>query len=219
MEKKETETLEEKNFESEIVYDGFHKIEKITRKSGEKEISGEVFKKNETITVIVYNTKTKKYIFIERYRLAANGRLVEAIQGEVEKDEKPQQTTKRLVTELTGYKVDDSRILSSYFIDPNNSSEISSLYYVEVSEKVVDDLDYEDYKLVDVEKLGLGGKLFIEDPVNMMNMDLNKEKEKKVIPPYQVIDVKTLIAVMWVENHNLLKEMAETLTNAKIRSL
>ena len=61
MKEKENEVLEEKkNFESEVVYDGFHKIEKITRKSEEKEISGEVFKKGSTVAGLVYDSEKKK---------------------------------------------------------------------------------------------------------------------------------------------------------------
>lgn len=220
MKEKENEVLEKKkNFESEIVYDGFNRIEKITRKSSKKEVSGEIIRKNETVVALIYNLETKKYIFIEDYKLAANGMTVEVLKGDVEKDEKPKQAVKRLVTELTGYKVEESKILTSFFTDTKNSTEICSLYYVTVKEKVIDDLKFEDYKLVDIEKMGLGGKLFIEDPMNMMNVDLTEEKNKNTKPPYQCIDVKSLIAVMWVENNNVLKEVAEIITNAKIRSL
>ena len=126
---------------------------------------------------------------------------------------------KRLVTEKTGYKVNDIKFLTSYYMDSNNSEEVCYLYFIDVGEKLIDDLTFDDYKLLEVEKLGLGGKLFLKDPLNLMNVDVSKDKEEKVIPPYQCIDAKTLTAVMWVENNNVLREMAETITNAKIRSL
>ena len=46
-----------------------------------------------------------------------------------------------------------------------------------------------------------------------------QDKENDVIPPFQCVDVKTLTAVMWVENNNVLREVAQTITNSKIRSL
>jgi len=55
--------------------------------------------------------------------------------------------------------------------------------------------------------------------MNLMTVDVSENKEKKIIPPYQCIDAKSLIAVMSVENNNILKEMAELITNSKIRSL
>lgn len=214
---KEEKVLKEDSIKTELVYDGFFKIEKITRKSKEEEITGEVIKKGETVSALIYNTEIKKYLFVEKYKLAANGVTLEVIDGSVEKGEKPEKAIKRVVTEMTGYKVDDIKTITSYFIDTNNSDEICNLFYIEVSEKVVEDLEFDGYRLVEIEKLGLGGKLFVNDPMNLMTMEA--DKEKKLIPPYQSLDAKTLIGVMWVENNNVLKEVAELITNAKIRSL
>jgi len=44
-------------------------------------------------------------------------------------------------------------------------------------------------------------------------------KEEKIIPPYQLIDAKSLIAVMWLENSNTLRDMSEVITQSKLRSL
>jgi ADP-ribose pyrophosphatase len=208
---------ESKVLESSLVYDGYHKIEEVEREHEGDVINGEVIKKGQTVSAVIYNTEKKKYIFVEQYKVAADGVTVEIINGNVGENEKPQQTIKRLVTELTGYKVEVVKEITNYYMDTNNSDEVCSLYYVEVNEKVIDDLDFDGYKLVEVEKLGLGGKLFVQDPINMMSF--NTEEDKKMIPPYQSIDAKSLIAVMWVENNNILKEVAELITNAKIRSL
>jgi ADP-ribose pyrophosphatase len=208
---------ESKVLESSLVYDGYHKIEEVEREHEGDVINGEVIKKGQTVSAVIYNTEKKKYIFVEQYKVAADGVTVEIINGSVGENEKPQQTIKRLVTELTGYKVEVVKEITNYYMDTNNSDEVCSLYYVEVNEKVIDDLDFDGYKLVEVEKLGLGGKLFVQDPINMMSF--NTEEDKKMIPPYQSIDAKSLIAVMWVENNNILKEVAELITNAKIRSL
>ena len=208
---------ESKVLESSLVYDGYHKIEEVEREHEGDVINGEVIKKGQTVSAVIYNTEKKKYIFVEQYKVAADGVTVEIINGNVGENEKPQQTIKRLVTELTGYKLEVVKEITNYYMDTNNSDEVCSLYYVEVNEKVIDDLDFDGYKLVEVEKLGLGGKLFVQDPINMMSF--NTEEDKKMIPPYQSIDAKSLIAVMWVENNNILKEVAELITNAKIRSL
>jgi hypothetical protein len=40
-----------------------------------------------------------------------------------------------------------------------------------------------------------------------------------MMPPYQLIDAKSLIAVMWFEKSNVLRDMAEVITQAKLRSL
>jgi 8-oxo-dGTP pyrophosphatase MutT (NUDIX family) len=215
--KKKMSNKESEVLENSLVYDGYHKIEEVIRNQDGEELKAEVLKKGKTVSAVIYNTESKKYIFIEQYKVAADGVTVEVINGSVDEDEKPQQSIKRLVTELTGYKVELVKEITNYYTDTNNSDEICSLYYVEVNEKVIDDLEFNDYKLVEIEKLGLGGKLFVQDPINMMNF--NTEENKKMIPPYQSLDAKSLIAVMWVENNNILKDVAELITNAKIRSL
>lgn len=214
MNKEEKEVLED-----ELLYDGVHKIKKLKRKTADGEITSEIIKKGDTVSGLIYNTETKKYIFIEKYRIAANGVTLEVISGDVDEGEKHAQAIKRVVTEMTGYKVDDSKVLQTYFMDTEGSDEICTLFYVEVSERVVDDLDFDDYSLMEIEKLGLGGKLFVEDPMNMMTVNIKENKEKKIKPPFQCLDAKTLLAVMCVENNNTLKDIAEVITNAKIRSL
>ena len=62
---------------------------------------------------------------------------VEIINGNVGENEKPQQTIKRLVTELFGYKVEVVKEITNYYMD-TNSDEVCSLYYVEVNEKVIE---------------------------------------------------------------------------------
>ena len=107
MEKKEV-LEKDKNFKSELVYDGINKIDKVKKNLLGREINGEVLKKGETVATIVFDTVSKKYIFIEEYKLAANGVTIEVIQGSIEDGEKAEKTVKRLVTEKTGYKVDRS---------------------------------------------------------------------------------------------------------------
>ncbi len=213
------EDVKIKKDKSELLYDGLYKIKKAEKEIAGRKYSGEVLKKGDTVAGIVYDTKTKKYIFIEEYKLAANGVTIEVLQGSIEGSEKAEQTMKRLVTERTGYKVDSVSFLTSYYVDTVGSDEICFLYYVEVSSTVIDDLEFNGYKVLEVEKLGLGGKLFIKDPINLMSLDTDKDKENDVIPPFQCVDVKTLTAIMWVENNNVLKEVAQTITNSKIRSL
>jgi hypothetical protein len=49
--------------------------------------------------------------------------------------------------------------------------------------------------------------------------DLSQISENKFMPPYQLIDAKSIIAVNWMETTNTLKEMSEVITQSKIRSL
>lgn len=204
--------------ETKELYDGFIKLEEVTISNGDKEISREVIKTCNSVAAIIYDTVKKKYIFIEQYRAGADGLMVEVVGGAIDEDEKHEQSIKREIMEETGYKVDYVSHAKDFYLTPGRANDIVSLFYCEVSEKVNDGggIGDEEISIIEVEKLGLGGRIFLEDPSNP-NMEEGVEKTMK--PPYQIIDAKTLIAVMWLENSNILKEMADVITQAKIRSL
>jgi nudix-type nucleoside diphosphatase (YffH/AdpP family) len=204
--------------ETKELYNGFIKLEEITISNGDKEIKREVLKSTNSVVGIVYDTVKKKYIFIQQYRAGAEGIMVEVPGGAIDTDEKPEQALKREIMEETGYKVDYLNHVKDFYLTPGRITDITSLFYCEVSERVNDGggIGDEDISIVEVEKLGLGGRIFFEDPSNP-EMEVGVEKTMK--PPYQIIDAKTLIAVMWLENSNILKDMADVITQAKIRSL
>lgn len=200
------------------LYNGFVKLEEITISNGDSEIKREVFKVPNSVAAIIFDTVKKKYIFIQQYRAGADGLMVEVVGGSVDEDEKPEQSIKREIMEETGYKVDYSNQVKDFYLMPSSCNGVTSLFYCEVSEKVNDGggVGEEEITIVEVEKLGLGGKIFLEDPTNPV---MEENVEKTIQPPYQIIDAKTLIAVTWLENSNVLKDMAEVITQAKIRSL
>jgi len=140
------------------------------------------------------------------------------VAGGIDKGEKPEQAIKREIMEETGYKVDYVKHISDFYASPGKTSELISLFYCEVSEKVNEGggIGDERISVVEVEKLGLNGRLFLQDP---SNPDMEFGVENKMIPPYQLIDAKSLIAVMWLEKSNVLKDMADVITQAKLRSL
>jgi ADP-ribose pyrophosphatase len=201
-----------------IVFDGYTKIEEVTIKNGEKEITREVLKTGNSVAAIIKDTVKNKYIFVSQYRPGSEGIMVEIVAGKIDSGEKPEQAIKREIMEETGYKVDFINHLKDFYTSPGRIDEIMSVFYVEVSEKVNEGggIDDEEIGIVEVDKLGLGGRLFFEDP---FNSEINEGEEKLLTPPYQIIDAKTLIAMMIVENNNILKGVADVITQAKLRTL
>ena len=204
--------------ERKTVYDGYTKVEEITINDGEKDIKREVLKTGNCVSAIIKDTVKNKYIFVSQYRPGAEGMMLEIVAGKMDEGEKPEQTIKREIMEETGYKVDFTKHIMDFYTSPGRTNEVMSLFYIEVSEKVNDGggIGDENIEVVEVEALGLGGKLFFDDFTNP-NFQANEEKLYK--PPYQIIDAKTLIAVLYMENNNVLKDMADVITNAKLRSL
>jgi len=200
------------------VYKGFSKLDELTINDGDKEYTREILILQNAVAAIIYDTVKKKYIFVEQYRAGADGIMVEVVAGGIDEGEKPEQAIKREIMEETGYKVDFVKHISDFYSSPGRTNELTSLFYVEVSERVNEGGGIGDEKIsiVEVEKLGLNGRLFLQDP---MQTEMKLGVENNMVPPYQLIDAKSIIAVMWLEKSNVLKDMADVITQAKLRSL
>ena len=201
-----------------IVFDGYTKVELITINDGIREYDREVLKTGNSVAAIIKDTTKNKYIFVSQYRPGSEGLMVEIFAGKIDEGEKPEEAIKREIMEETGYKVDAIKHLNDCYTSPGRVDEVMSIFYVEVSDKVNEGggVDDELIDIVEVEMLGLGGRIFFEDP---MKTEIVPGEEHKIKPPYQLIDAKSLIAVMMLENGNVLKDMADVITQAKLRSL
>jgi len=194
----------------EVKYNGVYQIEELTILNGDKEVKREVFKRNNAAAALVFNTETKKYLFVQQYRPGAEGILVEIVAGSLEENEKPQDTIKREITEELGYKVDKLLHITDFYVSPGANTEVCALFYAEVSEKIGDGggLDGEDISVVEVSELGLNGNLFF-DPLE--NGD--------IIPPYKLIDGKSILAVNLHVQSEMMKKLWFTLSDFKMKSI
>ena len=198
---------------TEVSYDGYFKVNKHTIKDGDKEYTREVFDRGNSVAGIVYDTVKEKYLFTKQWRPGAEGDMIEIVAGSMDiEGEKPEEALKREIVEEMGYKVDLINHLKDFYTSPGGTSEVVSLFYVEVSERIGDGggTDNENIELVEVDYLGPVGTLF-------WNMDI--ENDGQMIPPYQLIDAKSIVAVSMVEVNRILGDMADVLTQAKMRSL
>jgi ADP-ribose pyrophosphatase len=200
-----------------VVYEGKSKIEEVTVTEGEKSYTSEVITIPNFVGAIIKDVVKDKYIFVEQYRAPVDGLMLEIVAGKIDEGEKPEQSMKREIMEETGYKVDYINHVFDFYMSPGRTTEICSLFYVEVSERIDEGggIGDEKTRVIEVEKLGLNGKLFFKDPF----APIEEGKEEKIMPPYQLIDAKSIIAVSWMENSNLLKGMSDVIMQSKVRSL
>ena len=203
-------TLEHKITNRETKYSGKFKIEELTISHGDEEFKTEVFDRGNSVAALVYNTETEKYLFVEQYRSGAEGLMIEIVAGKVEEGEKTQEAIKREIVEELGYKADTIIHISDFYMSPGGSKEIMALFYVEVSEKIGEGggIDNENIKVIEVVDLGMNVNLFFEFP-----------EEGDVMPPYKLIDSKSLMAVSWHMQNKMMKSLWETIGDFKMKSL
>lgn len=199
----------------ETIFDDGIVIEEVVLDKNGEEIKEKILKKGNYVGAIIKDTVKNKYIFISNYKTTVEGVIIEMITTKVEQGEKMEESLKRVIIEQTGYKVDYETYLKDFYISPNESDEVMTVFYVEVSEKI-DNISNDDISIIEIEMLGLGGRLFFEDP---LNSGIKIGSNRELNAPYQIIDAKTLIAVMCIENNNTLKNMSDVITQAKLRSL
>ena len=206
----ENQVLEYSVTNRERKYDGFFKVDEITINVGDKEIKREVCDRGNAAAALVYNTETKKFLFVEQFRPGASGVMLEIVAGSIDEGEKPQDTVKREIAEEMGYKVDKLTHITDCFVSPGGNTEVTAIFYAEVSKKIGEGggIDDENIRVVEVSDLGLNGNLFFEIP-----------EDGDIIPPYKLIDAKSIIAVSWFMTSKLMKDLWETVSDYKMKSL
>ncbi len=124
------------------VFDGFFKIDEL--KLRYQKFKGDmtspvtrlVFERGDSVAAILFNTDTKRLIFVRQFRAPSYekgpGWITEIIAGMIDPGEGPDDALRREVFEETGYRIRDARAISTFYLSPGGSSERIFLYYAEV---------------------------------------------------------------------------------------
>lgn len=163
-------------------YGGYLKVDEITRKTKSgHEVKQEVMVRKNAVAALVYDTEKQKYIFVSQWRVGSMGDIIEIPAGTLDHPgENPRDAMIREIEEEVGYKVDKITLIDECFMSPGGSSELISIYFCQVSEKI-----------------GEGGGLEEEheeiDVIEMTSSEMTQTRFR---------DAKTIIAVNWAKyNH------------------
>lgn len=160
-------------------YDGYFKVDELTLKSrAGNEIKREVMVRKDSVAAVVYDTKKEEFIFVSQWRPGTNADILEIAAGTLDiPGEDAREAMIREIDEELGYKTNSISLVDECYMSPGGSTEIVSIYYCEVSEKIHD-----------------GGGLENED------IDIIKMNLKEVLST-RFKDAKTIIGVNYI-NHN-----------------
>jgi nudix-type nucleoside diphosphatase (YffH/AdpP family) len=165
-------------------YKGYLNIDELTVKTKKgKEIKREVMRRKNAVAALVYNTETQKYIFVSQFRPGTGSDIIEIPAGVLDHaGEDPRDAMIREIEEEIGYGVDKITLIDEGFVSPGGTTEMISVYFAEVSDKV-----------------GKGGGVEGEDEeIDIIEMT----REEMLNTRFK--DFKTIIAVQWARyNHNV----------------
>lgn len=167
---------------SENKYNGYLKIDELTFKNRRgQQVKREVMRRQDAVAALVFDTNTQKYIFVSQWRPGASSEVLEIVAGVLDhQGEDPRETIKREIEEEIGYKTDSLKLIEEGWVSPGGTTELVTIYYAEVSEKVSE-----------------GGGLEIEgEDIDIIEMD----REEMLSTRFK--DFKTIIAVQWVKYNN-----------------
>jgi ADP-ribose pyrophosphatase len=158
------------------VYNGFFKLYKLTIEDEGETYDREVFETGNAVAALVYDTRRRKYIFVEQFRPAVNQYLVELPAGILDKEgESHEEALRREIAEETGYAVDQLEHIQNFYPSPGGFAEKLHVFYAEVSHKT-----------------GEGGGAHGENE-KIKIIELSPEEVRRKM----FVDAKTLIAVQW----------------------
>ena len=160
-------------------YNGYLKVDELTLKSrAGNEIKREVMVRKDAVAAVVYDTKKEKFIFVNQWRPGTNTDIIEIAAGTLDiPGEDPRDAMKREIDEELGYETDSIILVDECYMSPGGSTEIISIYYCEVSNKIHE-----------------GGGLENED-IDILEMDLEE------VLSTRFKDAKTIIGVNYIR-HN-----------------
>ena len=160
-------------------YKGFLNIDELTikTKSG-VEVKREVMTRKNAVAALVYDTVKEQYIFTSQYRPGSASELIEIPAGTLDHEgEDPREAMSREILEEIGYNVDSMKLIDECYMSPGGNTEIITIYYAEVSDKVEE-----------------GGGLESEhEEIDIVYMNYDEMISTRFR------DAKTIIAINWVK--------------------
>lgn len=161
-------------------YKGFINIDELTIKTRSgNEVKRELMVRKDAVAGVVYDTLKNKFIFVNQYRPGSNTEIIEIAAGTLDiEGEDPREAMIREIDEEIGYKTDKIVLIDECYMSPGGSSEVITIYYCEVSNKIHS-----------------GGGLENED-IDVIEMDLDE------VLSTRFRDAKTIIGINYIK-HNL----------------
>ena len=103
---------------------GFLKLDEITYQVGDKQVKREVINRGDAVCALLYNIKTKKFVFTKQFRPGSSSELLEVIAGTMDVEgESAESCMRREIEEESGYKATELKQIFCCYCSPGGTTE------------------------------------------------------------------------------------------------
>jgi len=186
---------------SELVYNGFYNVEKLTFKhalfnGGQSSlVDREQFVRGNVVGVLAHDPRLDRVALVEQFRIGARNRpdhpwLLEIIAGMIEPGEQPKEVAIREAYEEAGIRLSNVKQVMHYLASPGASTEEVFIYFAEA------DLS---------DAAGVFG--LEEEGEDILLHVLDTEEAFRQFESGKICNALSIIAMQWFRHHRLQKEL------------
>jgi len=154
-----------------------------TFKGSEITVRRLAFERGDSVAILLYEKESQSLLLTNQFRYPTckhhNGWLLEIPAGSLEKDENPKDCIIREVLEEIGYKIENPKLINTFYTSPGASTERIFLYFAKVSAQ---------------DKISQGGGVETEnEDIQLVKLPITDIHSK--ITEFK--DAKTILALQW----------------------
>src|SRR2546421_5352185 len=177
-----------------LIFDDFFKVQEaiLRYQRFDGQMTGNVrrlnFERGDSVAAIILNRDNQSILLVNQFKYPTYekgpGWIYETVAGVCEKNKSPEDAMRREMLEEVGYKVSNLSLISTFYLSPGGTSERIILYYAEVG---------------NADRVSKGGGVASEDE-DIEVVELSLPEAWKALALGEIIDAKTIIALMWLRN-------------------
>ncbi len=187
-----------KNVETEVLFDNWGKLKRVTYDystgNGKWETQKrEIYDRGNGAAVLLYNKELQNVILTRQFRIPTylngnkTGMLIEVCAGLLD-DESPEEGIKRETEEETGYKIGTIKKVFETYMSPESVTEILYLFIAAYSSDM---------------KVNDGGGVAHEHE-NIEVMEINFQEAISMVESGEIKDAKTIMLLQYVQLQNIM---------------
>ena len=146
--------------------------------------------RGDSAAMLVYNTDEQKLILVRQFRYSCVRHnepwLLEAVAGKVDQGETAEEAARRETEEEVGFRVRSLTKVADYYGSPGGSSELTSVFYAEVTNE---------------DRVSAGGGTDTDEDLEIVY--LTKEQALSMLDNFEIRDSKLLVALQWLKNREV----------------